>query len=595
MRPMLSGDTARKGGAAVKLALLLALSLAVGLAAPAFAADPAGDWHGVIAPTPAIKLRILLHVEKAADGGYAGTLTSVDQGTPPIPLTTLTSTGDDLSFTIAQISGAFSGKWDEGQKAWVGQWTQAGRSFPLTLASGRLPPSAVVGGLDGRWEGLLATERGRLNLVLRVHTDAQGTSAAIDSPDQAVLGLTVDHLRRDGANVTFDLTALGASYAGKLSADGASLSGVWSQGGLTHPLDFKRTSASAALSAPERPQTPKKPYPYREEDLAFFAGGAAQVRLAGTLTLPPGAGPFPAVVLVAGSGPNTRNEAVFGHQPFLVLADYLTRHGVAVLRYDKRGTGASSGDYPSATTKDFADDALAAETYLRGRKEIDGARVGLIGHSEGGLIVPMVATRDPKIAFIVLMAGPGVDGLDVLLEQGRLILKASGASDAWVDQTDALRQKLLGIVRSEKDQSTAAAKMKAALDDFAKAHNLPASALEGGGDQLARNADWWRFFLSYDPAATLAQVQCPVLALIGSKDLQVPADQNLPALRAALARNPGAEVLELPDLNHLFQTAKTGGVGEYMQIPETIAPSALATISDWIQRRVHEPPTRSTS
>ena len=221
---------------------------------------------------------------------------------------------------------------------------------------------------------------------------------------------------------------------------------------------------------------------------------------------------------------------------------------------------------------------------MRGRPEIDPSSVGLIGHSEGGLIVPMVAAGDPKVAFIVLMAGPGVDGLDVLLEQGRLIAKAMGASDAKIAENTALRRQIFDIARTEKDQAAATAKTEVMLAAYAKAHNLPEGSLDAQAS--AADSDWFRFLFDYDPAPTLAKVRCPVLALIGSKDLQVPADQNLPPIRTALAHNPGAEVDELPDLNHLFQTAKTGSPGEYAQIEETIAPSALDKITGWVLRRV---------
>jgi pimeloyl-ACP methyl ester carboxylesterase len=568
------------------VAAAVGLLLAVGFGSAALAApDPAGDWHGVIAPIPALKLRVAVHIEKAAAGGYAGTMKSLDQGGGAIPLTAVSADGDVLSFTVGPIGGAFTGRWDTGQSAFVGQWTQGGRSLPLTLASGPPPaePKAVIEGLDGRWEGLFSNPNGQLRLVLRISTDASGTSAALDSPDQGASGLPVDSLKRDGEKVAFALPGIGADYAGALSADGRTLTGAWTQLGRTTPLNFTRVSANAAPAGMVRPQTPKKPYPYREEEVTF-EDAAAHVKLAGTLTLPEGKGPFPAVVLVAGSGPNTRNEPILGHQIFLVLADHLTRHGIAVLRYDKRGTGASGGDYAKATTVDFADDALAAETYLRDRPQVDPAKVGLIGHSEGGLIVPMVAVRDPKVAFIVMMAGPGVDGVDVLAEQGRLIAKAMGASDAAVEEQARLRKALFEAVGAEKDPALAAVKVRAALADYAKAQGLPETALTAlaSGQLSTLNSGWFRFFLTYDPAATLRKVRCPVLALNGSKDLQVPPDQNLPAVRAALAHNPHAEVEELPNLNHLFQTAKTGGPQEYGQIEETIAPVALATITDWI-------------
>ncbi len=273
-----------------------------------------------------------------------------------------------------------------------------------------------------------------------------------------------------------------------------------------------------------------------------------------------------------------------GHQLFLVLADHLTRAGIAVLRYDKRGTGQSSGDYDKATTLDFADDAQAGMAYLRTRKDIDPRHIGLIGHSEGGLIVPIVATRDPKTAFIVMMAGPGVFGADVWIEQQRLLLKAAGRDDKRIATSSDLRKRMISIVRTEKDSTLAAEKLRASISAEEEAKGLPPDAIEALVRQI--NSNWFRSFLDYDPAPTLAKVRCPVLALNGSKDLQVPAEQNLPVIRTALASNPDAEVDELPNLNHLFQTAKTGGIGEYGQIEETMAPIALQTITTWVLRHV---------
>jgi len=253
-----------------------------------------------------------------------------------------------------------------------------------------------------------------------------------------------------------------------------------------------------------------------------------------------------------------------------------------VLRYDKRGTGASGGDYAKATTLDFAADAEAATAYLRGRPEIDRRRVGLIGHSEGGEIVPMVATRDSATAFIVMMAGPGVDGAAIFAEQARLIAKASGMDDAKIAESGALQRQLIDIVRA-KDADAAKPKLDLAINQFATAHAVPAGMLEGQATSI--NTAWFRFFFNYDPAPTLAKVRCPVLALNGSLDLQVPPDQNLPPIRAALARNRRAEVIELPGLNHLFQPAKTGAPAEYVKIETTLDPAALETITAWILKQ----------
>ncbi|HTX50874.1 MAG TPA: alpha/beta fold hydrolase [Caulobacteraceae bacterium] len=561
-----------------------ALFCVIGLGLPAVAQTVAGDWHGALALTPTQALHLAVHLEKHADGTYSGTFVSLDQGPTPIPLADIVSSGESLSFTLPVTpKGSFSGQWDAKSGAWVGEWKQGGFAAPLTLSPSGPTKAPVLTGLDGAWDATLKEPNGpTLHLVLHVRTSDAGTTATLDSIDQLAYGMTVNAIHRVGDAVDFEMNAVGARFAGTLSADGKTLIGAWAQGGQTGPLTFTLRSGAAANAQPMRPQTPVKPYPYRAEDVSFDDGPG--VKLAGTLTLPPGPGPFPAVVLVSGSGPNTRNEPILGHQIFLVLADHLTRRGIAVLRYDKRGVGQSTGDYAKATTQDFADDAESAVAYLRSRPEIDARRVGIIGHSEGGEIAPMVAVRDPRLAFIVMMAGPGVDGEAILLEQARLIGKAMGTPDAKLAEATALNEKLYTLVRAEKDPAAAVAKVKALLADNAAGRTLPTAAPDT--ESAAITSPWFRFFLDYDPAPTLAKVRCPVLALIGSLDLQVPPDQNLPAIRKALAANPDAEVVELPGLNHLFQDAKTGAPGEYGQIEETISPAAMDLMTNWILKHV---------
>jgi pimeloyl-ACP methyl ester carboxylesterase len=433
-----------------------------------------------------------------------------------------------------------------------------------------------VSSLAGDWDGALPAGGG-INLRLNFHIDSSdsGTTGTMVSIDQGGAKVSITNIVRQGGSVSFSVPDIQGRYAGTLSPDGKTMTGQWIQRAVM-PLTLARRAPGTLEPVVTRPQDPKPPYPYLSQDVVFDGPGG--IHLAGTLTRPEGSGPFPAAVLVQGSGPHDRDEAVVGHRPFLVLADALTRRGIAVLRVDKRGVAKSGGDYKTATSRDFAADAQAAIAYLRQSKTIDPRKIGLIGHSEGGLIAPLVAAEDTSVAFIVLMAGPGLKGEEVMAMQQRLIGQATGVPAAKLDAGLALNRKLYEAVRGAPDSAQAQVRAEAVLD----AAGIPADRRAIMAAMVA--SPWFRFFLDYDPAPVLRQVQCPVLAINGSLDLQVPPKEDLAAIRAALAANPDATVLELPGLNHLFQTAKTGSPAEYAQIEETIAPSALALIGDWVQK-----------
>jgi pimeloyl-ACP methyl ester carboxylesterase len=563
--------------------LTLAALIGLGATTAANAQTIDGDWLGTLNPAPNVTLHLAVHIHATADGRHDGAMDSLDQGARGIPLSEVSDADGPLAFKVPAVHGRYEGHWDAGAKAWVGHWSQGGLDIPLRLTAGEAKAAPPVAGLDGDWTGALKAPGGaKLRLALRVRSTPETTTAKLDSLDQGVMGLLVSGLTREGDHVRFEVPVVGGVFEGVLAGDGKTVAGTWRQGGHAMPLTLSHLAPGAAEPALNRPQTPHPPFPYRSEPIVFD-NAKAKVRLAGTLTLPPGKGPFPAVVLIAGSGPHGRDELIFGHRPFLVLADYLTRHGIAVLRYDKRGIGESTGDYATATSLDFAEDADAAALWLAAQPGIDPRGVGLIGHSEGGLIAPMVAARDRSVAFVVLLAGPGVDGARVLAEQGRLISKAMGAKAADIAKSSALRETAIAIVRDEADPATRAAKLKAAVMAYGAAHHLSKVDLERLEGQYAPiDSDWFRVFFTYDPAPALRTLRIPVLALIGEKDLQVPPDQNIPALRAALSEDPRATVEELPRLNHLFQTSITGGVSEYGEIEETLAPSVLARITDWI-------------
>jgi pimeloyl-ACP methyl ester carboxylesterase len=562
------------------LALAAALSLAPGLA---FAEDAAGDWVGVLKAGGA-ELHVGLRLQKAADGSVSGVFDSFDQGVRNLPVSDVAAAPDSLSFAIKPASARFEGKWDPARKAWVGTWSQGPNTLPLELTRGTIAAAPTVAGLDGDWDGALEGPGGvKLRLAFHIRTTpADGTVVTLDSIDQGANGIPVTAISRDGAKVHMDLKIVAGTFDGTLDSAGQSIAGQWTQPTLSAPLTLTRRAAGAKQVGLNRPQTPKPPFPYRSEDVVF-EDAAAHVKLAGTLTLPQGPGPFPAVVLIAGSGPNTRDEPLLGHQHFLVLADHLTRNGVAVLRFDKRGTGASSGDYDKATSLDFADDVDAGVGFLKGRKEIDARHIGLIGHSEGGLIGPIVAVHDPDVRFLVMMAGPGVNGLDIMMEQGRLIAKANGMDDAKLQKASTMRRELFDIARDEKDPAVAVTRARQVMAASAKEMGLPDALVDAQVKQIT--TDWFRFFLTYDPATNLRKLRIPVLVLNGSNDLQVPPAQNLPPIRAALAGDPDAEIYELPGLNHLFQTSKTGSPSEYAQIEETIAPPVLDLMTRWILRQ----------
>jgi pimeloyl-ACP methyl ester carboxylesterase len=438
--------------------------------------------------------------------------------------------------------------------------------------------NAQPAGIAGDWAGALKVGGAELHLIVHITTASDGAlKATLDSIDQGAVGIPVSSVSLTGAKLAFKIAAIGGSYEGTLNDAATVIDGTWTQGGSL-PLVLTRAAATAA-AAPRRPQNPVKPYPYRDEDVSY-QNAAAGISLAATLTIPSGTGPFPAVVLITGSGPQDRDESLMGHRPFLVLADYLTRHGIAVLRADDRGVGKSTGTFATATSADFATDAEAGVAYLQSRKEIDAKKIGLVGHSEGGLIAPMIAARNPAVAFIVLMAGSGVSGDEILLEQGRLIAAANGATPDQLAQNAARMRPALQLVKTERDEAVLAAKLREQLATL-----MPAEAIDAQLKPLL--SPWYRYFVSYDPAVALARVKVPVLAINGEKDLQVPPKQNLPAIRKALESggNTRSEVLELPGLNHLFQTARTGSPSEYAQIEETMAPIALETVTGWILKR----------
>jgi pimeloyl-ACP methyl ester carboxylesterase len=396
---------------------------------------------------------------------------------------------------------------------------------------------------------------------------------------------TLDEVTSDGTHLHFAVNKLNLSYDGVWSDQ----EHVW-KGNLTfqqvYSLVLKRATADdMGPSAHKRPQEGAiiaGPVPYVQRDV-LFNNLAAHNHLAGTLSLPKGDGPFPAVVLIPGTGYNTRDEDVWGHKVFLILADALTREGLAVLRYDKRGVGGSSGNYEAATTADFTSDAAAAVAWLKTQSQIDASRIGVLGHSEGGIIAPAVAAADKSVAFVIMIAGPSIRGDRLFVLQSAMTAKAYGAPDDYIAKRKIFDQELYTAIISAPSESAALERAKILV-----ARGVTEKIVDANEAETLPNDDttpWERYFLAYDPAPTLARLTVPVLVLNGSLDVQVPAKENLAAARDALRNNPNATIVELPGMNHLLQDAKTGAPNEYNDIDETMSPAALKIITDWL--RVH--------
>jgi pimeloyl-ACP methyl ester carboxylesterase len=419
-----------------------------------------------------------------------------------------------------------------------------------------------------------------LRLVVRIRRNGSGWSATLDSVDQYVHDFPIDDVAFDGGEVTLTLLKLHGIYRGRLEG-GDRLDGTWTQNGTSTPLVLEKTATPAALVP--RFQEPKRPLPYDEIEMTVD-NPVGHDALACTLTKPRGPGPFAAVALLTGSGPQNRDEALMGHRPFLVLSDAITRKGVAVLRCDDRGIAKSTGDFQSATTFDFVGDALAQVAALRARGDIDPAHVGLLGQSEGGVVAPMAAAESKDVAFVVLLAGTALPGEQILQLQAALISKAAGQSDAEIAQRQAVMREVYAVIETEKDDAAVLSTLRARLEALPEAERMQwqrqRESVEASLKLLL--SPWFRTFLTLDPRTYLARVKVPVLALNGERDLQVPPRENLPEMRKALAGNPDVTIRELPGLNHLFQTCQTGAPGEYAEIGETMSPVVLATVSDWI-------------
>lgn len=433
----------------------------------------------------------------------------------------------------------------------------------------------------GNWEGVLVAGPQKLKLIIHVTEDSTGYKGTLDSPDQGAFGIPLTSTEIKGDSLTVKNTGMGLTISAAYMSGKDSLYSDFVQGGAKFKINWGRSTSVYKFN---RPQTPKPPFPYKSEEVVFVNKKANDIKLAGTLTIPDNVKNPPAVILISGSGPQDRDEKLMEHQPFLVLADHLSRNGIAVLRYDDRGTAKSEGNFGGATSYDFSTDAEAALEFLRTRTDINISKIGLVGHSEGGMIAPMVASRNKNVNFIVLLAGPGITPDKLMLKQLEDYARGANAPEAEIEKMLNVNRTVFTAMRESNDNVSVESKLKNEL----KEQNFA----NGNQDAInnfisSRLSPWFAYFIRFNPSEYLEKVECPVLALNGDLDKQVNAEMNLEGIRQSLTKggNKDFTIKSLEGLNHLFQEAKTGLESEYIQIEQTMSPKVLEAVSEWIGKR----------
>jgi pimeloyl-ACP methyl ester carboxylesterase len=453
----------------------------------------------------------------------------------------------------------------------------------------------------GIWLGKLNVGR-ELRIVFHVKDSGDGKlSATMDSPDQSAKDIPCSGVTATGDSISIEMSNIHGLFAGKLT-DPNTLTGEWSQSGHALPMELKRVDeVPEVLPVPrsERPQTPKPPFNYTSEDV-IYQNADKSIQYGATITIPKGKGPFPAVLLITGSGQQNRDEEIMGHKPFAVIADYLTNNGYVVLRVDDRGTGKTTGSLDSATSMDFSKDALVSLDYLEKRPEVNRKRVGLMGHSEGGMIAEIIAAERKDVDFVVFLAGPGVRTSILMEEQNAAYMASLGIGQAAIDKYKTLYSSIVRDIIYGKDSAQVYASLKQHINDWVKQTDTASvMATTGIHDEESKeefidaavasyNNRWYRYFLSFDPKPYLERMNCKVLALNGDKDIQVVPRPNLAGIRIGLAKSKSKVIFtkEMKGLNHLFQTCTKCTVEEYGELEETFSPTALVLILDWLDKNV---------
>lgn len=434
--------------------------------------------------------------------------------------------------------------------------------------------------VSGSWRGNIELPNAKLEVIFNISKNENGKLIAkMDVPQQGAANIQVGQVNVTNDSLLLEVPSIYGNFNGKiLSSD--SIAGKWTQGGQEFNLNMKKTGEVKEV---KRPQTPKPPFPYLVDEVEY-SNPESGFKITGELTLPKNAKNCPAVILISGSGAQDRDETIYEHKPFWVIADFFTRNGIAVLRVDDRGVGGSQGNTGDATSADFAGDVLHGLNFLKTRSEINSLKIGLVGHSEGGLVAPLTANSSKDVAFIVMLAGPGIPGDSLLIEQTELILRTSGMPEQRINAQLFITKGIINILKKEKEPAKRSESLRNALTG-GMYNKMDADRKKMIDGQIAQyDNNWFSFLVSYNPRPTLSQVKCPVLALNGEKDVQVPPKSNLSAIEKALSAggNKNFKCMELPGLNHLFQNCETGLPAEYAQIEETISLEVLEIMKNWI-------------
>jgi uncharacterized protein len=462
-----------------------------------------------------------------------------------------------------------------------------GLKLTSSITFSKSPQYYIQDTITGIWLGELEipnTAKLRMGFTISKITE-NSYGAVLNIIDQATGDIPCDEIIHKNDSIVIRIKGLGIEIAGVVDPGYKTINCEFRQGGGVFHVLFNRVDKLPSL---QRPQEPKKPYPYNEENVVF-ENIKARIKLTGTLTFPKSKAKFPAVVLVTGSGQQNRDEEIGKHKPFWIIADYLTRNGIAVLRVDDRGIGGSTGNFDQSTTEDFAEDALAGITFLKSRQEINPKKIGIIGHSEGGTVAAIAASKSSDVAFIVSMAGMFENFEDVVLDQILNQLKLQGIKDEDIELERNWRKNIYSLAKENTDSATAAKKLWGIYNKLPEDEIKKLKWPKGRQDDQIKQVlnPWWRYALGLDNKAILIKLKCPVLAIYGELDQQVNPDKNIPVIEEALKEggNKNFMVKKLPGLNHLFQTARTGSEYEYTRIEETISPQALRIITDWILKQ----------